>query len=56
MHTFRYDSYILSLLSDSSAERSLTRAAFGEGEGDIYLDDVDCKGTETGLSFCESGG
>ena len=29
-------------------------AAFGEGSGEIFLADVDCKGTESSLDKCPS--
>ncbi len=31
---------------------ALSRATFGIGSGEIYLDDVQCVGTETGLVDC----
>ena len=31
-------------------------AAFGEGSGDILLDDVSCTGTETNLGDCTNAG
>lgn len=31
-------------------------AAFGEGEGDIFLDNVQCTGTETNLGECQHNG
>ncbi len=32
------------------------RAAFGQGTGDIVLDDVECNGTETNLFDCPNRG
>ena len=32
--------------------QAYTKAAFGEGEGDIYLHDVQCIGTERNLNEC----
>ena len=32
------------------------RAEFGEGSGDILLDDVSCTGTETNLGHCSNAG
>ena len=31
-------------------------AYYGQGSGGIYLDVVDCEGTETDLGLCRNGG
>ena len=36
----------------SSGGSSYTHAYFGAGDGDIYLDDVYCVGTETSIVDC----
>ncbi|XP_071484837.1 scavenger receptor cysteine-rich domain-containing protein DMBT1-like [Diadema antillarum] len=38
------------------AEDALTNAAFGQGTGNIWLDDVLCTGTETGIFDCGNNG
>lgn len=35
-----------------SAQTAKTSAYFGQGDGDIWLDDVDCQGNETSLLHC----
>ncbi|XP_071497094.1 scavenger receptor cysteine-rich domain-containing protein DMBT1-like [Diadema antillarum] len=38
------------------AENALSEAAFGQGTGDIWLDDVSCTGTETSIVDCGISG
>ncbi|XP_072181983.1 scavenger receptor cysteine-rich domain-containing protein DMBT1-like [Diadema setosum] len=38
------------------AEAALTNAVFGQGTGNIWLDDVSCTGTETSIFYCGSNG
>ena len=40
------------MLGYSGAEESFQYAAFGEGQGNIVLDDVACAGDEESLSVC----
>ncbi|XP_055082863.1 deleted in malignant brain tumors 1 protein [Periophthalmus magnuspinnatus] len=39
-------------LQCGSAVAALSQAAYGAGVGQIWLDNVQCRGTEAGLSFC----
>ena len=39
-----------------SATHAGTSAEFGQGTGDILLDDVNCNGTEEGLAYCAHAG
>ena len=39
-----------------SATHAGTSAEFGQGAGDILLDDVNCDGTEQGLAYCDHAG
>ncbi|XP_071483536.1 scavenger receptor cysteine-rich domain-containing protein DMBT1-like [Diadema antillarum] len=47
---------VCSSLGFSGAEEALSNAAFGEGTGDILLDDVSCIGTETSIFHCGNSG
>ncbi|XP_022096135.1 uncharacterized protein LOC110982186 [Acanthaster planci] len=38
------------------AGQAVTDAGFGEGKGDIFLDNVVCTGTEAGLAYCGHDG
>ena len=40
------------MLGYPGAERALQAAAFGQGQGSIVLDDVDCQGAENSLEEC----
>ena len=40
------------MLGYEHAIRAYSEAKFGQGRGPIYLDDVQCVGTETELSDC----
>ena len=40
----------------SGAVEAQGRAYFGQGKGDIWLDDVECRGNETHLVSCNSKG
>ena len=54
MHTHCLTPCIL-FLSNIVAEARI-RATFGQGRGPIFLDDVDCNGTELLLTNCTSFG
>ena len=43
-------------LGFGDAEEALTNAAFGQGTGEIWLDDVACDGTETSIFDCGNPG
>ncbi|XP_039983919.1 galectin-3-binding protein A-like isoform X4 [Xiphias gladius] len=43
-------------LSFPGAREALQSAAFGQGEGNIWMDDLDCVGTETNLLQCQFPG
>ncbi|XP_071490811.1 scavenger receptor cysteine-rich domain-containing protein DMBT1-like [Diadema antillarum] len=47
---------VCSSLGFPGAEEALSNAAFGEGTGDILLDDVSCSGTETSIFDCGNNG
>ena len=40
------------MLGYSGAEEALPSAAFGQGQGNIVLDDVSCQGEENNLAEC----
>ncbi|XP_071495979.1 uncharacterized protein, partial [Diadema antillarum] len=44
------------MLGFSGAEQAVSRALFGQGSGEIVLDDVACNGTEEELSQCSHNG
>lgn len=43
-------------LGHSSAISYETNAYFGAGSGQIWMDDVDCGGRESGLQYCHFSG
>ncbi|XP_071485279.1 scavenger receptor cysteine-rich domain-containing protein DMBT1-like [Diadema antillarum] len=44
------------MLGYPAAERAIGQASFGQGEGRIVLDNVQCQGTEDGLADCPHNG
>ncbi|XP_071498746.1 uncharacterized protein [Diadema antillarum] len=44
------------MLGYPGAERAVGRASFGEGQGQIVLDDVQCEGSEQNLTECRHNG
>ena len=48
--------YFLPFLSILIGAFATVRAAFGRGRGPIFLDDVDCNGTELQLTSCRNIG
>ncbi|XP_072174259.1 scavenger receptor cysteine-rich domain-containing protein DMBT1-like [Diadema setosum] len=44
------------MLGYPNAERAESRASFGEGQGQIVLDDVQCEGSEQNLTECRHNG
>lgn len=48
--------YMNILSFHSSAEAVVLAAGFGQGFGDIYLDDIRCNGSEADLFDCPSSG
>lgn len=52
----RIQMYLNILSFHSSAETVVLAAGFGQGFGDIYLDDIRCNGSEADLIDCPSSG
>lgn len=52
---FNYKLAWLLLHTDSGAALAVTSAHFGEGNGPIFLDQVQCIGNEENLLDCERG-
>lgn len=48
--------YIMIMLTHRFAQDVHNNAYFGEGSGDIYLDDVGCNGNEANLIDCYHAG